>query len=61
MSTKLILAAALLAVSSQAARAQRCRTVDEVIASCDAAFSGTGVLSVSGRGWCYLIGMSCVL
>ncbi|MFL5563311.1 MAG: hypothetical protein ACJ79K_17740 [Gemmatimonadaceae bacterium] len=61
ISRKLILAAALVAASSEAASAQRCRTLDQVLASCDAAFSGNNPIVVSERGWCYLLELSCVL
>jgi hypothetical protein len=59
--TKLLLAAALIAAGSQTASAQKCRTVDEIIASCDAAFPVGGLITLSARGWCYMIGLSCVL
>lgn len=58
--TKLLLAAALIAAGSQTAHAQRCRTLDEIITACDAAFPVGGLLTLSARGWCYMIGMSCV-
>ena len=56
-STKLLLTAAALAASGQAVRAQSCvsRSGDEIIASCDAAFAGSGIFITSARGWCYLI------
>lgn len=60
---KLLLAAASLAVGAQAVNAQSCsdRTGDEIIAACDAAFAGNGVIALSARGWCYLLNASCVL
>lgn len=58
---KLIVAAALLAATAQTAQAQRCRTLDEIITACDAAFPVGGLLTLSARGWCYMIGASCVL
>jgi hypothetical protein len=56
----LLLSAAALAVSARGATAQSCvgRTVDEIIASCDAAFTGSGPLSMSARGWCYLYNLA---
>ena len=56
-STKLLLTAAVLAASGQVVRAQSCgsRTGDEIIASCDAAFAGSGILITAARGWCYLV------
>lgn len=56
-STKLLLTAAAIAASGQVALAQRCvtQTGDEIIASCDAAFDGSGIFITSARGWCYLI------
>ena len=60
--TKLILAAAAVA-GVQAAHAQTCgsRSLDEIIASCDAAFPGYNPITVSARGWCYIInGASCL-
>jgi hypothetical protein len=56
-STKLLLGALAFAASAGAVRAQSCRTQtgDEIIASCDAAFEGSGIFITSARGWCYLI------
>lgn len=52
---KLLLAAAAIAAGAQAAHAQSCtKSGDEIIASCDAAFSGDGLFTISARGWCYL-------
>ena len=56
---KLMLAAALIAVGAQTAQAQRCRTLEEVIADCDAQFPSNNILITSVRGWCYLIGYAC--
>ena len=55
--TKLVLGAATILAAAHAARAQSCgqRSGDDIIASCDAAFPGSGILSMSARGWCYLI------
>jgi hypothetical protein len=61
--TKLVLAAAMLAAAVRPAVAQRCgsRSLDEIVASCDAAFPGYNPIIMSARGWCYLInGASCV-
>jgi hypothetical protein len=58
---KLLVAAALLAATAQAAQAQQCRPLDDIITACDAAFPVGGLLTLSARGWCYLIGASCVL
>lgn len=62
---KLLLAIAAAASAAQAVHAQSCsggRTFDEVIAACDAAFSGYNPIIISARGWCYLInGATCVL
>jgi len=57
--TKLVLAAALIAVGARTAQAQRCQTLEQVIAACDAQFSSNNILIVSARGWCYLIGSAC--
>ena len=56
-STKLLFAALALGASGRAMQAQACkeRTGDEIIASCDAAFDGSGIFITSARGWCYLI------
>jgi hypothetical protein len=61
--TKLLLATAALALGAQAANAQSCsaRSGDEIIAACDAAFIGDGIISLSARGWCYLLNATCVL
>jgi hypothetical protein len=58
---KLMLAAALIAVGARTAQAQRCRTLDQIIAACDEAFPVGGLLTLSARGWCYMIGASCIL
>ena len=61
--TKLILTAATVAAGVQAAHAQTCgsRSLDEIIASCDAAFPGYNPIVMSARGWCYIInGASCL-
>lgn len=53
-----LLAIAVAALTAQAAHAQSCsggRTYDQVIADCDTAFPGIGLIT-SARGWCYLIG-----
>jgi hypothetical protein len=57
ISKKLLLTAAVLAASGHAVRAQGCgsRSGDEIIASCDAAFAGSGLLITAARGWCYLV------
>lgn len=56
---KLLLAAAAIAASAQAAHAQSCtKSVDDVIASCDAAFGGDGLFTSSARGWCYLFNLT---
>ncbi len=61
--TKLLLAAGALAVNANLARAQSCdRDGDAIIASCDAAFGGAGLLITSARGWCYLLNaVACAL
>ena len=61
--TKLVLAMATLATAIPSARAQSCgsRSLDEIVASCDAAFPGYNPIIMSARGWCYLInGASCL-
>lgn len=62
---KLLLAIATAATAAQAVHAQSCsggRTYDEVIAACDAAFTGINPLIISARGWCYLVnGATCVI
>jgi hypothetical protein len=61
--TKLILAATAVAAGGQVAHAQTCgsRSLDEIIASCDAAFPGYNPIIMSARGWCYIInGASCL-
>ena len=56
-STKLLLAAAMLAATAVTARAQCSggRTSDQVIADCDAAFPSSNPFVASARGWCYII------
>lgn len=56
---KLIATAVLIVAGSQAVHAQRCRTLEEVIADCDAQFPSNNILITSVRGWCYLIGYVC--
>ena len=62
---KLLLVLAVAASTAQAVHAQSCsggRTIEELIAACDAAFTGYNPIIVSARGWCYLVnGASCVL
>jgi len=62
--TKLLLAAMVLASTAQAVHAQSCsggRTIEQVIAACDAAFTGINPIIMSARGWCYIInGASCL-
>ena len=62
---KLLLAITAAATAAQAVHAQSCsggRTYDEVIAACDAAFTGFNPIIMSARGWCYVInGATCVL
>lgn len=55
--TRLLLAAGALIAGASAAHAQSCggRSIDEIIASCDDAFGGYGLLITSARGWCYLL------
>ena len=63
-STKLLLTAAAFAASGHVVRAQSCgsRSGDDIIASCDAAFAGSGILITAARGWCYLFNAaSCAL
>ena len=56
---KLLLMAAALAAAAQTARAQSCdKSADDIIASCDSAFSGVGILTTSARGWCYLFNLA---
>jgi hypothetical protein len=56
---KLLLAAAALAAGAQSAHAQSCtKSTDDIITSCDAAFSGGGLLTTSARGWCYLFNLA---
>ena len=53
-----LLALALALGTAQAAHAEACsggRTYDQVIADCDTAFPGFGLI-MSARGWCYIIG-----
>lgn len=54
---KLVLAMVAVSTTATAARAQGCagRPIEEVVASCDAAFDGDSLLTLSARGWCYLI------
>lgn len=61
--TKLLLAATMVATTARAVHAQSCtRTLEQVITTCDVAFSGSGLISLSARGWCYLINTaSCTL
>lgn len=56
-STRLLLAAVLLATAAKTADAQCSggRTPDQVIADCDAAFPSTNPFVISARGWCYII------
>jgi hypothetical protein len=62
---KLLLALSAAASAAPVVHAQSCnggRTYDEVIAACDAAFTGFNPFITSARGWCYLInGATCVL
>lgn len=54
--TRLLLVAAALAGSAEIAHAGSCsRSGDEIIASCDAALGGSGLLMTTARGWCYLL------
>ena len=59
--TKLMLAAALVAVGAQTAPAQRCRSIEQVIADCDAQFPRDNIFLTPVRGWCYILGASCVI
>ena len=56
---KLLLGASAIAITAQAAQAQSCtKSTDDIIVSCDAAFSGGGLLTSSARGWCYLFNLA---
>ena len=56
---KLLLAAVALAAGARTAQAQSCtKSTEDIIESCDAAFSGGGVLTSSARGWCYLFNLA---
>ena len=58
MTRTTLLAIVLAAATAQAAHAQRCsggRSYDQIIADCDTAFPGYGLI-MSARGWCYIIG-----
>ena len=61
---KLLLAIAAMASAARVVDAQSCnggRTYDEVIAACDAAFTGFNPIIMSARGWCYLVnGATCL-
>ena len=58
---KLTLAAALIVVGGQTAQAQRCRSIEQVIADCDAQFPRDNIVLTPVRGWCYILGASCVI
>ena len=62
--TNLLLAMVAVAAAAPAARADSCagRAIEDVVAACDAAFDGGGLLFMSARGWCYMInGARCAL
>ncbi len=54
---KLLLAVAALVPGARSAHAQSC-DVDQIIASCDAAFSTAHLLTYSARGYCYLVNLA---
>jgi hypothetical protein len=61
---KLMLAMTALALTATTARADSCsgRSIEEIVAACDAAFDGGGLLFMSARGWCYMMnGARCAL
>jgi hypothetical protein len=61
---KLLLAMVAVSAAAHPARAQSCagRAIEEVVAACDSAFEGGGLIFMSARGWCYMInGARCAL
>lgn len=60
----LLLALVVASAAATPAHAGSCasRALQEVVATCDAAFDGDGLIIMSARGWCYILnGARCAL
>jgi hypothetical protein len=60
---KLLLAMVAVSAAATTARADCAgRPIEQVVAACDAAFDGDSLITLSARGWCYIInGARCAL